>query len=212
MKSSKGRVIGSGPYDDFIQTDASINPGNSGGPLFNSGGEVIGINAAIVAGGQGIGFAIPINMAKSIVTQLRETGKVTRGWLGVAIQAVTPELAQSFGLSSEKGALVSEVAKDGPADKAGMKSGDIILEFDGKSINEMNELPRLVAGTPVGKKVSVKIIREGKELTLPVAVERLKEGAEETAAQVPDKLGMTVGELTRELAAKLGTTETKGAI
>src|SRR6266540_2759278 len=111
--SAKGRVIGSGPYDDFIQTDASINPGNSGGPLFNSGGEVIGINAAIVAGGQGIGFAIPINMAKSIVTQLRETGKVTRGWLGVAIQAVTPELAQSFGLSSEKGALVSEVAKDG---------------------------------------------------------------------------------------------------
>ena len=151
--SAKGRVIGSGPYDDFIQTDASINPGNSGGPLFNAQGEVIGINTAIVAGGQGIGFAIPINMAKGIITQLKEKGKVTSGWLGVSIQAMTPELAQSFGLEAEKGALVNEVMKDSPADKAGIKSGDIILEFDGKAVHEMNELPRLVAETPVGKKV-----------------------------------------------------------
>jgi serine protease Do len=118
--SATGRVIGSGPYDDYLQTDASINPGNSGGPLFNGRGEVIGINTAIVAGGQGIGFAIPVNMAKGIITQLKETGKVTRGWIGVAIQTVTPDLAQSFGLPTEKGALVSEVVKDGPADKAGM--------------------------------------------------------------------------------------------
>ena len=125
--SATGRVIGSGPYDDFIQTDASINPGNSGGPLFNTQGEVIGINMAIVAGGQGIGFATPINMAKTVITQLREKGKVTRGWIGVAIQGVTPDLAQSFGLEGEKGALVSDVVKNGPAEKAGVKTGDIIM-------------------------------------------------------------------------------------
>ena len=143
--SAKGRVIGSGPYDDFIQTDASINPGNSGGPLFNAKGEVIGINTAIVAGGQGIGFAIPVNMAKSVITQLRETGKVTRGWLGVSVQPVTPDLAKSFGMKNDKGALVSEVMKDSPAEKAGFKVGDIILEFDGKAITDMHELPRLAA-------------------------------------------------------------------
>ncbi|MCM2357583.1 MAG: DegQ family serine endoprotease [Geobacteraceae bacterium] len=210
--SAKGRVIGSGPYDDFLQTDASINPGNSGGPLFNANGEVIGVNTAIVAGGQGIGFAIPINMAKSIITQLREKGKVTRGWIGVAIQTVTPELAQSFGLEGEKGALVSEVVKDGPADHAGIKSGDIILEFDDKTVHEMNELPRLVAATPVGKKVAVKVLRDGKELEVPVTVDLLKDKEEEAAAQEPDKLGMTVGALTRELAEKMGIGETRGVI
>lgn len=212
--SATGRVIGSGPYDDYLQTDASINPGNSGGPLFNTRGEVVGINTAIVAGGQGIGFAIPVNMAKGIITQLKETGKVTRGWIGVAIQTVTPDLAQSFGLTGEKGALVSEVVKDGPADKAGVKSGDIILEFDGKTIHEMNVLPRVVAATPVGKKAGVKVLRDGKDLLLTVTVDRLKEKEEEgeAAAQVPDKLGMSVSELNGELAAHMGIAETKGVV
>jgi len=210
--SAKGRVIGSGPYDDYLQTDASINPGNSGGPLFNVRGEVVGINTAIVAGGQGIGFAIPVNMAKGIITQLKETGKVTRGWIGVAIQAVTPDLAQSFGLEGEKGALVSEVVKDGPADKAGLKAGDIILEFDGKMIHEMNELPRLVAATPVGKKVEIKLLRDGKEVKVSVTVARLKEEGGEAAAQVTDTLGMSVADLTGERAAQMGIAEAKGVV
>jgi serine protease Do len=211
--SAKGRVIGSGPYDDFIQTDASINPGNSGGPLFNARGEVIGINTAIVAGGQGIGFAIPINMAKTYLPQLREKGKVVRGWLGVVIQPITPELAQSFGLANEQGALVSEVVKEGPAEKAGIKVGDIILEFNGKKINEMNELPRLVAATPSGTKAPVKLLRDGKEEAVAVAIERLKDGDEtgESGADA-DKLGMTVRELTKELAARLGLKESSGVV
>jgi serine protease Do len=211
--SATGRVIGSGPYDDFIQTDASINPGNSGGPLFNAEGKVIGINAAIVAGGQGIGFAIPINMAKAVLPQLEEKGKVTRGWLGVAIQPVTSELAKSFGVEGERGALVSDVTKDSPADKAGLKSGDIILEFDGKQILEMNYLPRLVAATPVGKKVKLKLLRNGKPKTVTVIIEQLKEGegsAQPGAEQ--DRIGMTVRELNPELAAQIGIKETKGVV
>jgi serine protease Do len=211
--SAKERVIGSGPYDDFIQTDASINPGNSGGPLINARGEVIGINTAIVAGGQGIGFAIPINMAKTIISQLKEKGKVTRGWLGVVIQPITPELAKSFGLKSEAGALVSEVVKDSPAQKAGLKSGDIITEFNGKKIQEMNELPRQVASTPVGKKVKVRILRKGKAEVKTVTIEPLKEGAAEgqvTVAQ--DKIGLTVADLTPALATRLGVKATSGVV
>jgi serine protease Do len=210
--SAKGRVIGSGPYDDFLQTDASINPGNSGGPLFNARGEVIGINTAIVAGGQGIGFAIPVNMAKSIIDQLKEKGTVTRGWLGVSVQALTPELAQSFGLDKETGALVNEIIKDSPAERAGIQSGDIILMYDGKPVHEMNELPRLVADTPVGKKVVVKLLRDRKEMSITVTIEKLKEKGDVTAARFPEKLGMTVTELNRDLAAKLGTTATTGVI
>lgn len=211
--SAMGRVIGSGPYDDFIQTDASINPGNSGGPLFNADGRVIGINTAIVAGGQGIGFAIPINMAKGVLPQLEEKGKVTRGWLGVGIQPVTPELAQSFGVKGEKGALVADVTKDSPADKGGLKSGDIILEFDGKQIQEMNNLPRLVAVTPVGKKVKLKILRNGKPEAVTVKIEQLKEGEEiAQPAAVQDRMGMTVKELNAELAAQIGIKETKGVV
>ena len=212
--SATGRVIGTGPYDDFIQTDASINPGNSGGPLFNINGEVIGINTAIVAGGQGIGFAIPVNMAKNILAQLKETGKVTRGWLGVVVQPITPELAQSFGLEGKNGALISEIAKDGPAEKAGMKAGDIILEFDGKKINEMNDLPRVVASTPVGREVPVRILRDGKQEQVTVTIERLKDddgGGTETAA-APDRLGMNVAQLSGEMAGKFGLSETKGVV
>jgi serine protease Do len=211
--SAMGRVIGSGPYDDYIQTDASINPGNSGGPLFNASGRVIGINTAIVAGGQGIGFAIPINMAKSVLPQLEEKGKITRGWLGVAIQPVTPELAQSFGVEVDRGALVADVTKDSPADKAGLKSGDIIMEFDGKQIQEMNNLPRFVAATPVGKKVKVKFLRNGKAEEAAVTIERLNEKeASSIPAPVEDRLGMTVRELSSELAAQLGIKDTKGVV
>jgi serine protease Do len=211
--SAKGRVIGSGPYDDFIQTDASINPGNSGGPLFNARGEVVGINTAIVAGGQGIGFAIPVNMAKNIIPQLRDKGKVTRGWLGVSIQPVTPDLAQSFGLSSEKGALVSEILPESPAEKAGIKAGDIILEFEGKEIREMNELPRLVAATPVGKKASVRLLRDGKVETVLVGIDKLKDGEDkEQGGTSPDGLGMTVRELTKDLAAKLRLKDASGVV
>ena len=210
--SATGRVIGSGPYDDFIQTDASINPGNSGGPLFNTQGEVIGINMAIVAGGQGIGFATPINMAKSVITQLKEKGKVTRGWIGVAIQGVTPELAQSFGLEAEKGALVSDVMKNGPAEKAGVKTGDIIVQYEGKAVHDVNQLPRMVAATPIGKKVPITFLRNGKEMMVTVTIEQLKDGEEETAGKAPDRLGMSVRELTKEQAAQVGIAETKGVI
>jgi serine protease Do len=211
--SAQGRVIGSGPYDDFIQTDASINPGNSGGPLFNTNGEVIGINTAIVAGGQGIGFAIPINMAKSIMTQLRETGKVTRGWLGVSVQVVTPDLAKSFGLDRERGALVAEVMKDSPAEKSGLKGGDIILEFDGHPINEMNQLPRFVAETPVGKKVKLLVLRDGRQETMHVTIEQLKDGGEDRDQAVPsDRLGIKVAELTPERAQQLRVQGDRGVV
>lgn len=210
--SAKGRVIGSGPYDDFIQTDASINPGNSGGPLFNARGEVVGINSAIVAGGQGIGFAIPVNMAKSVLPQLRDTGKVTRGWIGVSIQPVTRDLADSFGLSAEKGALVSEIVPESPAEKGGIKAGDIILTFDGKEIKEMNDLPRLVAATATGKKVDVVVMRDGKEETLALTIDKLKDGDDETMVDSGDKLGMAVRQLTKELAASMRINDQSGVV
>ncbi len=211
--SAKGRVIGSGPYDDFIQTDASINPGNSGGPLFNAKGEVIGINSAIVAGGQGIGFAIPINMAKSIIPQLKDKGKVTRGWLGVQTQPVTPELAKSFGIEGDKGALIADVIKDTPAEKAGLKSGDIILEFDGRTVREANDLSRIVASTYPDKKVKVRIFREGKEQLIDATVEQRKDDGDSNPEGVtPDKLGLGVRDLTKDLAASLRLKETKGVV
>lgn len=211
--SAKGRVIGSGPYDDFIQTDASINPGNSGGPLFNGKGEVIGINSAIIAGGQGIGFAIPVNMAKSIIEQLKEEGRVTRGWLGVMIQPVTANLAQSFGLQEERGALISEVVTASPAAKAGLQPGDIILTFAGKKIQEMNDLPRLVAATPVNKKVKVTYLRDGKEAEASVVIDRLVDGEPgDTVSDGSAPLGMKVRELTAEFARQLRTKETAGVV
>lgn len=205
--SAKGRVIGAGPYDDFIQTDASINPGNSGGPLLNLKGEVIGINSAIFSqsgGNIGIGFAIPIDLAKSVVTQLRTTGKVTRGWLGVMIQSVTPELARSFGLKEPTGALVADVTKDGPADRAGVKRGDVIIAFNGTSIKDSHDLPALVAQTPVGEKAEVTVLRGGKEQTFTVKLGELTdqqakaEGGEESG----ESWGMTVANLTTDIARR----------
>ncbi|MGW8312582.1 MAG: DegQ family serine endoprotease [Desulfuromonadales bacterium] len=203
--SAKGRVIGAGPYDDFIQTDASINPGNSGGPLFNIHGEVIGINTAIVAGGQGIGFAIPVNMAKQIIPQLRDEGHVTRGWLGVTVQALNQELADSFGLSSTRGALVNEITKGSPADQAGLQRGDVILSYDGRQIDELNDLPRLVAATPVDKSVNVTIFRDGKERTVKVTIGKLLEGEQEVASGDRERgvtAGITAANLTPELVKR----------
>ncbi len=213
--SAKGRVIGAGPYDDFIQTDASINPGNSGGPLFNVQGEVIGINTAIVAGGQGIGFAIPVNMAKQIIPQLRDEGRVIRGWLGVTVQALDQELAESFGLEETHGALINEVVKGSPADRAGLQRGDIILTYDGQRIAELNDLPRLVAATPVDQTVKVTIFRDGKQRRVKVTIGQLDEGAQKAAAgdrQTGGPLGMTLANLTPELVERFGLEGEEGIL
>ncbi|MDO3378531.1 DegQ family serine endoprotease [Geoalkalibacter halelectricus] len=213
--SAKGRVIGAGPYDDFIQTDASINPGNSGGPLFNMRGEVVGINTAIVAHGQGIGFAIPINAAQIVLPQLREEGRVTRGYLGVQIQPVTDELAASFGLKESRGALVVDVIAGTPAEEAGLQRGDIILEFDGRKIDSHNDLPRLVAATPVGKQSRLKIWRDGRTRDMRITVGRLGEEAppvERPAVGESDKLGLTLGELTAEQARRFDLEGKQGAL
>jgi serine protease Do len=211
--SAKGRVIGSGPYDNFIQTDASINPGNSGGPLINMKGEVVGINTAIVASGQGIGFAIPINMAKEIAPQLQEKGHVTRGWLGVSIQEVTPELAKSFSLNEKKGALVAQVFSSSPAEKAGIERGDVILEFDGKEVADSKDLPRVVSSTPVGKSVTIRLSRNGKVLDRQVKVGEMEEKAEVAKAPSSNKsLGITVQNLTPDIAKRLGLKKETGVV
>jgi len=210
--SAKGRTIGAGPYDDFIQTDASINPGNSGGPLLNIKGEVVGINAAIIATGQGIGFAIPINMAKAILSQLKDKGQVTRGWLGVGIQEVTSQLAKSFGLEEEKGALVSQVFKDGPAQKAGIEQGDIILKFDEKEIDDSRDLPRIVASTPVGETVAIKVFRNGEVLALQATLGEMGEKTETAKTSTRKSLGITVQNITPEIARALGLQEEIGVV
>ncbi len=213
--SAKGRTIGAGPYDDFIQTDASINPGNSGGPLFNVKGEVIGINTAIVAGGQGIGFAIPIYMAKQIIPQLRDEGYVTRGWLGVSLQALDEELADSFGLKNSHGALINEVVVDSPAEKAGLKRGDIILAYNGHTVEELNDLPRLVAETPVNKTVKIKIFRDGKERKVKVKIGKLDEGEREISARGDENggaLGITAANVTPELVKRYSLEGNEGVL
>lgn len=216
--SAKGRIIHLGPYDDFIQTDASINPGNSGGPLFNMAGEVVGINTAIVASGQGIGFAIPVNLAKEIIPQLQKGGKVVRGWLGVLIQSVSPELASGFDLAKAEGALVSQVLEKSPAEKAGIQQGDIITKFDGRKIDEMTDLPRLVANTPVGKRVDVDIVRKGKKQTVVVLIEQLKEEDADPVAknkaepEEKHELGMVLQEINPDLAKRFELKEKKGLL
>jgi serine protease Do len=214
--SAKGRHIGAGPYDNFIQTDASINPGNSGGPLINLRGEVVGINTAIFSqsgGNIGIGFATPINSAKEIVPELKSKGKITRGWLGVSIQNVTPDLANTLGLERSRGALVAEVLKDGPAEKAGIKVGDVIVDFDGTEIKDSNELPAIVARTRPDKQVRVKLLRDKKELSIPVAVGELKE-SEVVASAKGEKgeLGLTVQRMTPEIAESLNLDKAQGLV
>jgi serine protease Do len=207
--SAKGRHIGAGPYDNFIQTDASINPGNSGGPLINMSGEVVGINSAIYSrsgGNIGIGFASPINIAKDLLPELESKGHVTRGWLGVLVQKVTPEIADSLGLKEANGALVADVVKDGPAKEAGIQVGDVIVEFGGTPVKDSAELPLLVARTPVGKVVTVKVLRGDGEKQLDVKVQQLKEDEVEVASRedAAEDLGLAVQNLTREIAESLG--------
>ena len=216
--SATGRVIGEGPYDDFIQTDASINPGNSGGPLINGQGQAIGVNTAIFSqsgGSVGIGFAIPVNVAKPVVTQLAQTGRVERGWLGVSIQPVTPELAKSFGLASAQGALVASVVDGSPAQKAGLKRGDVITEYNGRKVARSEELPRVVAETPIGREVPVTVLRDGKSATLNAKITQLEEPERRVAAQSGGEkpaLGLSVEPVTPAVARELGLPESRGVI
>jgi serine protease Do len=215
--SAKGRALG-GNYDDFIQTDASINPGNSGGPLFNTSGQVIAVNTAIYSStgaNNGIGFAIPVNLAKSVMEQLKVHGKVVRGWLGVEIQEVTPDLARSFGLSMPSGALVAGVESDGPASKAGIGRGDIITKFNGETVHDEHELPEMVAATPIGREVPIEVIRNGKHIILNATIEVLKEqqvASAENPGEAGASWGLQVRDLTPELAQQLGLHSSKGVV
>jgi serine protease Do len=216
--SAKGRVIGAGPYDNFIQTDASINPGNSGGPLFNMKGEVVGINTAIISQGQGIGFAIPVNTVKPLVPQLETKGSVTRGYLGVTIQTITPALAKALNLQDQKGALVADVTANSPAARAGIQRGDVIVAFNGKDVADNHDLPVMVAGTPVGQQATVTILRNGQKLQLAVKVGQLP--SEQTAenATSPEgsvqpatgKWGLKLEDLNPQLANQLHLKSEKG--
>jgi serine protease Do len=222
--SAVGRAnVGIADYEDFIQTDAAINPGNSGGPLVNISGELIGINTAIFSrtgGYQGIGFAVPSNMVRSVMDQLIQKGKVTRGWIGVTIQELTPELAQQFGLKRSKGALVSDVVKDGPAAKAGIKRGDIITEFNGKDVKDVSGLRNLVSQSKAGSSIALKLLRAGKELTITVTILELpREVAEVAPEAVPEEAetkmltGLVVMDLSREIIRQLGfNKEEKGVV
>lgn len=184
--SAKGRILGSGPYDDFIQTDASINPGNSGGPLLNMDGEVIGINTAIVRSGQGIGFAIPSDLATGIIDQLIDTQQVSRGWMGVAIQNVTPELAEYYGIKDTGGVYVAKVYEDNPAHEAGIESGDVIVSVNGQKIETSRDLTITIANLKVDETVDVKIIRDGKEKTVKVKLGKRPDQDPETLASRDD--------------------------
>ena len=218
--SARNRDINSGPYDDYIQTDAAINRGNSGGPLFNMDGEVVGINTAIISpsgGSIGIGFSIPSALAVGVVQQLSEFGETRRGWLGVRIQPVTDEIAESLGMKEAKGALVAGVIKGGPVDNGIIQPGDVIIKFDGKDVDEMRDLPRVVAESPVGKAVDVVIVRKGVEQTVKVTLGRLEDGEKLAEDETPaedgnDKaevatasvLGMTIAELNDDARKKFG--------
>jgi serine protease Do len=217
--SARQRDINSGPYDEFLQTDAAINSGNSGGPMFSMDGQVIGINTAIISpsgGSIGIGFAVPSSIARNVIQQLRDFGRMRRGWLGVRIQTLTDELAEGLGRKDANGALVAEVTGGGPADKAGIEQGDVILSFAGQPIDEMRRLPRVVAETPIGKTVDVVLWRKGKEKTVQAVVGELEE-EEAAAAEAPgtgdvpkpgsgrvELLGLTVAGIDDAMREKLG--------
>ena len=214
--SAKGRALG-GNYDDYIQTDASINPGNSGGPLFDTQGNVVGINTAIYSRtgtSAGIGFAIPIDLAKSVMEQLKTKGRVVRGWLGVEIQEITPELAQSFGLAKPEGALVANVQSDSPASKAGIERGDVIVKFNNRAVPDQHALPEMVANTPINKTVTVEVIRDGKRKTVDVTVGELKESVVASARgeQPGADWGLQVGEITPEIVRQFNLQTDKGVI
>jgi len=217
--SATGRDIGQGPYDDFIQTDAAINPGNSGGPLLNLAGQVIGINTAINPEANTIGFAVPINMAKEILPQLEKSGHVVRGWLGVAVQRVTPDLADALGLETQEGALVSQVTPGSPAADAGLKRGDVILSFGSNEIHRMRELPRAVASATPGSKVDVVVLRDGKRETRRVTIAEMKEEGKEPAEapeaggdQGSTSFGFDIADVPPELRQRLDLAKDEGAV
>ncbi len=213
--SAKGRVIGSGPYDDFIQTDASINPGNSGGPLLNMQGEVVGINTAIVATGQGIGFAIPINLARDIIVALKDEGEVTRGWLGVAIQDLSPEMAEYYSIEEKKGVFVADVFEGDPADKAGIQPKDIILTVNGEKITTSRQLTSIIAKIPVNDSAKIKILRNGKEKTVKVKIAKRPEERLAGRGRPPEQteaFGIRVSDLTPEISQRLNIDETTGVV
>jgi serine protease Do len=204
--SARNRDINSGSYDDFIQTDAPINRGNSGGPLFNMDGEVIGVNSAIYSptgGSVGIGFAIPANQTKNVIAQLKATGKIQRGWLGVRIQRVSDEIAETMGLDKARGALIAGMTDGGPAAKAGVQSGDVVLTFDGRSVADERALPRLVADAPIGKTVNIEVLRKGQRRSMPITVQRLVE--DEKVASV-DKTPAKPGAAKPPVTVNLGMT------
>ena len=214
--SAKGRVIGSGPYDDFIQTDASINPGNSGGPLINMQGQVVGINTMIIAGGQGIGFAIPIDLAKSIVTQLKTNGQVTRGWLGITIQDLKGQLAEYYGVSGKTGVLVASVVPGDPADQAGIQPKDIITEINGEEVTSSRDLTKLAANLGVGDTARVMILRNGKSKTLEIQIGKrpmtMASASESRQKEKQGEYGFKVADLTPEMARRFKIEETSGVI
>ena len=218
--SGTSRVIGAGRYDDFLQTDAAINPGNSGGPLLNTRGEVVGIATAIASrsgGFQGVGFAIPADLAKPILGELRTAGSVTRGWLGVSIQRLTPELAKSFGISNKEGVLVASVVEDSPAAKAGIKAGDLILRYGDKTVTDPRALSSQVAGTPVGRTVDVQLVRDGAPRQVSVTIANLA-GTRQASTETPDRrvawdrLGVELATLSAERAQQLGVADSKGVV
>ncbi|MBN35110.1 MAG: serine protease [Rhodospirillaceae bacterium] len=228
--SARQRDINSGPYDEFLQTDAPINRGNSGGPLFNMDGEVIGVNTAIYSpsgGSVGIGFAVPSNIVERVIDQLSEFGRTRRGWLGVRIQSISPEIAEGFGLPSDEGALVASVTPHGPAEVAGLEAGDVIILFNGEDIEEMSELPRAVAETEVDTAVEVVVIRAGEEMTFEVVLGELEEfeeqlaaqngggdsGADKTKPSSEELLGMSLRSATPDLAQQFGRSpDTEGLL
>jgi serine protease Do len=217
--SAKGRVIGAGPYDNFIQTDASINPGNSGGPLINAAGEVVGVNSAIFSqsgGNVGIGFAIPIDLARKVVEQLRKNGRVIRGWLGVRAQDMPAANAASLGLSKNPGdvAVVTEVTEGSPAAEAGVKTGDVIIEFNGKAVPRSHDFPSIIGETTPGQKVILKLVRDKKEQTIGVKIGELPDDGDfvqQIEAKDPE-LGLRVQRITPEAARRLGLSSLKGVL
>jgi serine protease Do len=216
--SAKGRVIGAGPYDNFIQTDASINPGNSGGPLINALGEVVGVNSAIFSqsgGNVGIGFAIPIELAKKVIEQLRKNGRVVRGWLGVRAQDITSGTALSLGLprGHTEMALVTEVTENSPAAESGVKTGDIIVEFNGKPVPKSHDFPAIIAEIPPGQRITMKILREKKEQSIAVKIGELPEDdPNQQLESRDDGLGLRVQRITPEAARRLGLASTRGVL
>jgi len=213
--SAKGRVIGAGPYDNFIQTDASINPGNSGGPLFNMKGEVVGINTAIIPQGQGIGFAIPVNTAKPLIPQLVNSGAVTRGYLGVSIQTVTADLAKALNVGNRQGALVADVVSGSPAEKGGIERGDIIIAYDGKEVKNNHNFPAMVAATPVGGEVKIKVLRNGKARQLPVTIGKLSSGVAEpgnTSQPAKGKWGLQLHDLSNPIRHRFRLRADQGVV